>query len=137
MTEFFNNQHGLMLWLGLISAFMFLASLVIVPYIITRMPADYLLHKHTKPFYLVRLPLVLKIPLLLLKNLLGLLLIIVGLALLVLPGQGILTMLMGLVLLDFPKKRALLVWLVSRPAVIATINWMRKKRNQPALKLPD
>jgi hypothetical protein len=55
---------------------------------------------------------------------------------LLLPGQGILTILIGLMLLDFPGKRRLERRLVQQPSVWRAINWMRAKAHQPALELP-
>ena len=70
------------------------------------------------------------------KNLLGLLIILVGVAMLLLPGQGILTILIGLMLLDFPGKRRLERRLVQQPSVWRALNWMRAKAHQPALEMP-
>jgi UPF0716 family protein affecting phage T7 exclusion len=70
------------------------------------------------------------------KNLLGILIVLVGVAMLLLPGQGILTILIGLMLLDFPGKQRLERRLVQQPSVWRAINWMRAKAHQPALELP-
>jgi hypothetical protein len=69
------------------------------------------------------------------KNVLGVIFLIAGLAMLALPGQGILTIVIGLALLDFPGKFALERWLVTRKAVLNSINWMRRKRGRPPLIL--
>ena len=53
-----------------------------------------------------------------------------------LPGQGLLTMLMGIVLMDFPGKFRLERHLVSRPPVFAAINWIRTQRSAPPLEPP-
>jgi hypothetical protein len=52
---------------------------------------------------------------------------------LVLPGQGILTMLIGISLVDFPGKRQLERKLIGQPAVLNTINRVREKFGQPPL----
>ena len=52
------------------------------------------------------------------------------------PGQGILTILIGLMLLDFPGKRRLERRLVQQPSVWRALNWMRTKAHQPALEMP-
>ena len=51
--------------------------------------------------------------------------------LLVLPGQGLLTMLIGLLLLDFPGKRAVELKLVRRPGIAAFLNRMRARHGRP------
>lgn len=70
---------------------------------------------------------------LILKNLLGLLLLVAGIVMLILPGQGIITMLIGLMLMNFPGKYSLERALVARPRVLRTINWMRAKWNREPL----
>jgi hypothetical protein len=66
-----------------------------------------------------------------LKILLGICLLGVGIAMLVLPGQGILTIVLGLSLLPFPGKHALEKNLLARKSVRASLNWFRKKANKP------
>jgi hypothetical protein len=57
----------------------------------------------------------------------GILLVICGLALLVLPGQGLITILIGLSLLPFPGKQKLEQKLLQRQSVQSTLNWIRTK----------
>jgi hypothetical protein len=66
--------------------------------------------------------------LLLLKNCCGGFLFLAGLAMLVLPGQGLLTMLMGLMLIDFPKKHRLKRRVVAWPPLFRVLNKLREKR---------
>ena len=70
-----------------------------------------------------------------LKNLLGAILIVLGAILSVpgLPGQGLLTVLAGVFLLDFPGKRKLLCKMLSRPLLLQSINRMRTKFSRPPL----
>jgi hypothetical protein len=51
------------------------------------------------------------------------------------PGQGILNILLGIMLLDFPGKRSLEYRLVSRPQVLSTINKLRHRFGKPKLVL--
>ncbi len=71
------------------------------------------------------------------KNTLGLLLLITGVAMLVLPGQGALTILVALSLLDFPGKRRLLLRIVRLRHVHRAIDWIRAKANRPPIILPE
>lgn len=73
----------------------------------------------------------LRVGLKVLKNLLGATLLIVGLVMLLTPGQGILAILIGLSLLDFPGKRQLERWLVARPKVIRFLNMVRRQAGRP------
>jgi hypothetical protein len=67
----------------------------------------------------------------------GLVFLLAGFAMLFLPGQGILTMLIGISLMDFPGKRMLERKLVGRPAVLKTINMMRAKFDRPPLTVAE
>jgi hypothetical protein len=60
-----------------------------------------------------------------LKNLLGVVFVVSGIVMLLTPGQGVLTILIGVMLLDFPGKRRLERRLVARPGVLSTINRLR------------
>ncbi len=72
-----------------------------------------------------------------LKNVAGGGLILLGLVMLVLPGQGILTVLIGLTFLDFPGKRRLEIWIVQRPSIRQMIDRVRKKAGRSRLILPN
>lgn len=74
--------------------------------------------------------------LLLAKNLAGAALAIAGLIMIFTPGQGVLALLLGISLLDFPGKRRLERWIVGRPGVGALVNGIRRHAGQPPLSLP-
>jgi hypothetical protein len=71
-----------------------------------------------------------------LKNIVGWAFILAGIAMLVLPGQGILTILIGVSLANFPGKYALERRLVRKPAVARTLNRIREKAGKPRLEIP-
>jgi hypothetical protein len=73
----------------------------------------------------------------LLKNLLGVALVLAGVAMLVLPGQGVLTILLGLMFMNFPGKRRLEQRIVQQPTVFQAMNWMRARAHQPPLERLD
>jgi len=54
---------------------------------------------------------------------------------LVLPGQGVMTVLIGVALLDFPGKHRLQRWIVGRRGVLDALNWIRRKRGRPPFSL--
>lgn len=62
------------------------------------------------------------------QNTLGFVLIALGVALLFLPGQGLLTILLGVLLTDLPVRRRLLRWLASRPLLAEKLQQMRRDR---------
>jgi hypothetical protein len=64
------------------------------------------------------------------KIIIGLSLLLCGILMLVLPGQGLITMLIGLSLLPFPGKDKLENNLLGRKAVRTSLNWIRVKANK-------
>ena len=116
--------------LGLLSVVTFVGSLVAVPWLIGRMRADYFLtHWQVVQARHRRHP-ALALTVFLARNTLGLLLVAAGLAMLFLPGQGLLTVLIGVCVMDFPGKRGLLQRLVRGPKVQGARNWIRRKRGK-------
>ena len=104
---------------------------------IGRMSPDYFVRDETSSsVWRQRTPL-LGVGALLLKNAFGVVLVLMGLAMLVLPGQGVLTLLIGIGLLDFPGKRNLEKKIVRTPAVRKAMDAIRRRAGQPPLVLPD
>lgn len=111
--------------LALGSLFTFIGSLVIIPVYIARLPQDYFLKFQTqRAEFRITLH---SLPFVVLKNLLGILLLAAGFAMLFLPGQGILTILVGLLFISLPGKQKLIISLVTNPSVQKSLNWIRKK----------
>ena len=73
---------------------------------------------------------------LVLKNLLGVILVLVGIAMLVLPGQGIITIIVGISLLNFPGKRKLELRIFRQRRVMRAVSWIRAKANRQPLIIP-
>ena len=135
MLEWLQNNEVLLWWLLIFSVITFILTLIIVPVILTRLPADYFSHqKSFRASWRSNYPLI-QLPLFILKNTFGVILLIVGILLLVLPGQGLLTVLAGLLLLDFPGKYRAERWLVERKYILQAINWIRNKAGKPELMM--
>ena len=71
------------------------------------------------------------------RNVFGVFLILLGILLSLpgVPGQGVLTILLGLIMVDIPGKRPLEARIIKRPAVLSAINSLRAKYNKPPLEL--
>lgn len=129
------EQHsGLLAWLGGLSLLAFIATLIAIPWLVAKIPQDYFLTTRTPKA--MRKSGTRKWLSVVLKNVLGLILLVAGVLMLVLPGQGILTIVLGLSLLDFPGKRPFIRWLVSKPVVYRPLDWLRRKRKAPPLDIP-
>ena len=113
----------------------FLASIVLVPWIIVQIPSDYFTHpKRQKYFWSDQLPIV-RVLFLFLKNALGIVLLIAGIIMLVLPGQGILTIIAGVFFMDFPGKYKVEKRIIKHPVILRSINWLRKKAKRSPLEI--
>ncbi|MEO9595697.1 PGPGW domain-containing protein [Rhodopirellula bahusiensis] len=122
-----------MQWAAAISVVVFFGSLLIVPCLVIRIPADYFAKPHRpRTMFADRHPL-LRWSGLIIKNLLGASLVLAGIAMLVLPGQGLLTVAIGILLLDFPGKHRLEARVIRIRPVRKSINWLREKANAPPL----
>lgn len=130
------EHKELVLWLGSASVLMFLASLVLIPIICVRMGEDYFMPHRDKEVTLAGRHPVLRWTGLVLKNVVGLILLTAGLGMLLLPGQGLLTMILGVMLLNFPGKRALELRIIRMPGILRAINALRARAKHPPLKLP-
>lgn len=113
---------------------MFVGSLFAIPWIITRLPADYFDTRVPRHWMIDRHP-VLRAVGHGVKNAAGAVLLFFGIVMIFTPGQGVLTILIGVSLLDFPGKRRLEVRLVGQPAVLKALNAIRHRFGQPPLVL--
>lgn len=126
------HQH-LLWWMGVGSAFVFVISLLSLPWLVAQIPDDYFVPKKREPTqWKTRQPLI-RLIILIGKNCLGYVLLLGGILMLFLPGQGLLTMITGLLLIDYPGKFRLERRIVNTPAVLKSLNWLRAKANKPPL----
>lgn len=114
----------------------FTISLAIVSFIMVKIPTDYFRKGTARELWSDK-PRVIRSLAVLAKNLLGVLLVALGIVMSVpgVPGQGILTILLGIMLLDFPGKRDLEYRLVSQPRVLSSINKLRHRFGKESLVL--
>jgi hypothetical protein len=120
-----------------VSTLLFALSLVGLPLILARMPADFFSRPERRRLELVdrERPVwfaVLRGG----KNALGVVLLALGALMVVVPGQGLLTIVVALSLLDFPGKRRLERWIICRKAVHRPVNALRRRAGRPPLELP-
>jgi hypothetical protein len=122
--------------LGVLSLLLFVVTLIIFPLAIVFLPEDYFVRHRRDPAHQTRRHPAIWLTLTILKNLVGWAFILAGIAMLVLPGQGILTILIGVSLANFPGKYALERRLVRKPAVARALNRIREKAGKPRLEIP-
>ena len=113
------------------------ASIVLVPVLVARLPEDYFVEVAAPPPpWMDRHP-ALRLSLRIARSAVGALLVVAGLAMLVLPGQGLLTLFAGLILLEFPGKRRAERALVRRERVRRGLDWVRARAGRGPLQPPE
>ena len=123
------------LWLA-VGVFSLLLTIIALPVIVIRLPADYFVrHKRLTVAEVSAHPAIVML-VSALKNLIGFSLILFGAVMLFIPGQGVLTMLIGLMLANFPGKYHLEQKLVRRRTVLRTLNRIRERAGQEPLLAP-
>ena len=127
------NLTDIFFILGITSFAVLVISALSIGYFIKQIPYDYFLndkrgvsdYKNKNPiFWIITLAL---------KNIVGYCLIIGGILMLVLPGQGLLTIFVGLMLSDYPGKFKLERRIIKTRLILKTINWYRIKSNIPPI----
>jgi len=127
----------MLIWLTALSMVFFVGTLIAIPFILVRLPADYFDIRVPRTWMEDHHP-VLRLFGHIVKNVVGAVFVFAGFLMLFLPGQGVLTMLIGISMLDFPGKRKIEATLIGQPTVLSVINGMRQKFNKPPLRLaPD
>lgn len=141
MIEWISEKWTALAWSDIgLAVGLFLGSLAIsfgaLALVMVKIPEDYFASTHTREFmtsssFFVRWGAVIA------KNVLGVFLICLGILLSLpgVPGQGVLTILLGLIMVDIPGKRPLEARIIQRPTVLAAINKLRAKYNKPPLIL--
>lgn len=133
LSTWLDAQSSLVWWLGALSIVTFAGSLILVPWLIIRIPPEYFVNPdHPTRAAAIRHP-ALRALFLISKNLLGAVLIVSGIFMLVLPGQGLLTIFIGAVLLNYPGKFKVERWIVTRPRIRRLINRLRRYAGHPPL----
>jgi len=132
MWDWLEQHEGLLVGLFALSIGSLVLTALLLPLVVLRLPPDHFVREHRIghgrrgwldwAWHLG-------------KNALGAVFVLAGIAMLVLPGQGLLTILIGLLLLDFPGKRKLERRLIDRPGLLKFVNGMRQKRGRPPFDL--
>lgn len=136
MPDWITDHKTLLGWLVVLSVVTFVGSLIVIPMLVVHIPEDYFAERrHHRLAWWAEHP-VLRWVVMGVKNVGGWLFILAGTVMLVLPGQGIITMVVGVMLIDFPGKFRLERWLAARRPLMRALNWMRRRAGRPPLQVP-
>lgn len=123
---------GYVLFAGAIFIGSILLNVLVIGFVFVKIPPHYF-SSHYQDDFLPNSSWLTKWSAVILKNVAGLVMVIIGIVMLIGPGQGILSILTGLILMDIPGKRPLEARIVRRPAVLAAVNKLRAKYDREPL----
>ena len=132
MIDFIHEHQVLLLWLAIIG---FIGSLIVIPWILIKIPSDYFLADKRKKCPWGNCSPIIRLIVLILKNILGLILVFGGIIMLFTPGQGMITIIGGIILMDFPYKYNILRRIIKHPKILSPINALRMKAKQAPLEI--
>lgn len=135
--QWVRSHEKLFVWIGSLSLLTLIVSFIAVPMVIRRMPYDYFLETSEEAEAIREQHPALRLVFLILKNLLGLVLVAGGLIMFFTPGQGILTLVIGLLLMNFPGKRRFEIRLIRLKPLKRAVDWIRRRAGQRPLELPE
>ena len=127
----FGDYYDFFFWLGIVSSVIFLVSLLSIGWLVSLIPSDYFINRKESKFKL-NYP-VAWIVSAVIKNIFGYILIFGGILMLILPGQGLITIFVGLLLSNYPGKYSIEKRIIATPKILKSINWLRKKSDEPPL----
>ncbi len=137
LTHWFSANEEMLFWLGIGSAIMLVASIAALPWLVSRIPQDYFDHTREPTVAPLKGHPVARLLIHLVRNVVGVFLIVAGILMLFLPGQGLLTLLLGIMMTHFPGKYHVEQWVIRQPGILTAINWFREKGNAPPLVLGE
>lgn len=138
MTVDFLRHHAWVIWLaGAGSAVLFLAALIGMPLLLVRIRRDYFTAPRRCASPLRKQHPVMAASVTAMKNAGGAVLVLIGVVMCVTPGQGVLTVMVGLMLMDYPGKYRIEQWFITRKPVWRAVNWLRQRAHAPPLDYPS
>lgn len=135
MLTFINNHETLFFWLTLTGVVGFIGSLVVIPWVLVKIPPDYFLAEKRRKCPWGHCPQVMRWIVIVIKNIVGFMLILSGIIMLFTPGQGVLTIIGGIILMDFPHKYKLMRRIIKNTKILKLINALRAKANREPLSV--
>ena len=130
--SYFLQNNQIFLYISGLSTIFFLLSLLGLSWLISIIPHNYFVDKKRVSLIKMKNPLM-WLPIIIIKNSIGLVLILCGILMLILPGQGVLTIITGIIFLDYPGKFRFERSLVRNKLILNSMNWIRRKLDKPDL----
>ena len=128
MTADYQQYFFLM---GVVSLVVFVFSLLLTPFLLGKIPTDYFVHTNQ---HKVEIKHPGHLAVVIIRTLIGFVLLVAGVMMLVTPGQGVISILLGLFLMEFPGKRNLELKIINHEPTFKALNWLRGKADKAPFK---
>lgn len=131
VTDLITQYEGTLVLVGTLSAVVFVVTLLLTPYLLGLIASDYFTMENPHKLEIKHIGHVIAV---IIKSVIGLALLLAGIIMLVTPGQGVISILLGLFLMEFPGKRKLELKIINHDPTFKTLNWLREKASKPPFK---
>ncbi len=128
MLDFFIKNQDILIYLGIGSFIFFIIMILITPWLVGKIPYDYFVNDKYSMKSASKITKLIVNPI---RNIFGLILLILGFIMLFTPGQGIITILLAVLVMRFPYKRELEQKIIANKNILKALNWLRDKNNKP------
>ncbi|HIM57797.1 MAG TPA: hypothetical protein EYH12_02235 [Psychromonas hadalis] len=128
ITQATLDYQQYLVWAGSVSFIVFVVSLLLTPFLLGKITQDYFVHTNQHKVEIKHLGHLIAV---VIKTIIGFVLLVAGIIMLVTPGQGIISILLGLFLMEFPGKRKLELKLINHEPTFKALNWLRNKAKKP------
>lgn len=126
------QYSSVLAWVSAVSVAGAVFGLLGVSWLVCRLPSNYFMGFENPK----TVPKLFRPQIQIAKNLAGGVMVCLGLIMLIVPGQGLLTLFLGLVIMDFPGKRKVIRFLIRLKTIQNSLNWIRRKKGRPLFMFP-
>lgn len=137
LVELLREHADTLVTIGVASIVLLIGTALLIPLLIVRLPPDYFLQGENRRRQARSRGTIMFLAFAVLRNLIGIILFVAGVIMLFVPGQGLLTILIALMLIDFPGKHAMLMRLAANPHVMRGANRIRRFAGKADFLQPD
>ena len=129
--ELANQYQDYLIWLGIASSILFIVGIITTPFLIGMIPEDYFADREK---YKLKIQGPMHLIWVVIRSIFGFILLLAGVIMLFTPGQGILSIVLGIFLMEFPGKQKLEYKMIQHDPTFNAINWLRSKAGKDALR---
>lgn len=119
------------------SVLFFLVGITLIPYLILKIPYDYFNYSSKKAYFSNKREIAVYYLKMILRNIAAFLLFLIGVILLFIPGQGLLTIFLSLLLADIPGKYKIEKYMIKKEKIYNMLNGFRQKHGVKPFVLPE